>query len=275
MVMNRVARYVESARPARDPAPSGCLQTCQSHHRHPFLARSGLGTFLGRQLNAHHGTSPELLDSCFLSAILKRLLKKDGLYMGRLRAYDENAVLDRAMHAFRRKGYQAVSIRDLEAATGLKAGSLYNSFGDKAGVFNAAFAHYNRTVLQHRLSHHAPAEASLQGLRELFLSLLKEPNDESYGCLITNSAVELGSEDGPHTGVGEGMRILAAAFAERLDAARRAGFLRGTSDPMEGALKLLALYQGILVLVRAGCDKAGLERLILNEFDTLEISHDT
>jgi TetR/AcrR family transcriptional repressor of nem operon len=145
----------------------------------------------------------------------------------------------------------------------------------KPVFFNAAFAHYNRTVLQHRLSHHAPAEASLQGLRELFLSLLKEPNDESYGCLITNSAVELGSEDGPHTGVGEGMRILAAAFAERLDAARGAGFLRGTSDPREGALKLLALYQGILVLVRAGCDKAGLERLILNEFDNLEISHDT
>lgn len=195
--------------------------------------------------------------------------------MGRLRAYDENAVLDSAMRAFRRKGYQAVSIRDLEAETGLKAGSLYNSFGNKAGVFDAAFAHYNRTVVQHRLNHHAPAAASLQGLRELFLSLLEEPGGESYGCLITNSAVELGSEDGPHPGVGEGMRLLAATFAERLDAARRDGSLRGDSDHMEGALKLLALYQGILVLLRAGCDKAGLRQLILNEFDNLEILHDT
>ncbi len=194
--------------------------------------------------------------------------------MGRFRTYDEDAVLSGAMRAFRRKGYQAVSIRDLEAATGLKAGSIYNSFGDKAGVFDAAFAHYNRTVLQHRLDHHAPAAAGLPGLRALFLSLLHEPNDESYGCLITNSAVELSSAEGTHAGVSEGMRILALTFAERLNAARQDGTLRDEVDPMRGALKLLALYQGILVLIRAGCDKAGIEQLVLDEFDNLELRHD-
>jgi len=55
------------------------------------------------------------------------------------------------IHAFRRKGYQGVSVRDLEDATGLKMGSIYNSFGDKAGLFDAAFAHYNRVVLQRRI----------------------------------------------------------------------------------------------------------------------------
>lgn len=191
--------------------------------------------------------------------------------MGRFRTYDEDAVLSSAMQAFRRKGYQAVSIRDLEAATGLKAGSIYNSYGDKAGVFDAAFAHYNRTVLRRRLDCHAPTTAGLPGLRALFLSLLHEPNDESYGCLITNSAVELGCEEGAHAGVDEGIRILAVTFAERLGAARQDGSLRGEVDPMRGALKLLALYQGILVLIRAGCDKAGLERLVLDEFDNLEV----
>ena len=82
--------------------------------------------------------------------------------MGRTRSYDEDAVLRGAMHAFRRKGYQAVSIRDLEEATGLKAGSIYNSFGDKAGLFDAAFAHYNQAVLQKRIDRYAargPASA--------------------------------------------------------------------------------------------------------------------
>jgi AcrR family transcriptional regulator len=32
----------------------------------------------------------------------------------------------------------AVSIKDLEEVAGLKSGSIYNRFGDKAGIFSAA-----------------------------------------------------------------------------------------------------------------------------------------
>src|SRR5579862_578601 len=112
--------------------------------------------------------------------------------MGRNRSYDEDAVLRGAMHVFRRKGYQAVSVRDLEAATGLKSGSIYNSFGDKAGLFDAAFAHYNEAVLKRRIDKFAPAERGLSGLRKLFLTLIQEPDGGSFGCLITNTVVELG-----------------------------------------------------------------------------------
>jgi TetR/AcrR family transcriptional regulator, transcriptional repressor for nem operon len=194
--------------------------------------------------------------------------------MGRNRSYDEDTVLSGAMHAFRHKGYQAVSIRDLEDATGLKAGSIYNSFGDKAGLFDAAFAHYNRTVLGGRIDRHAPAEAGLDGLRALFLSLLHEPGGEALGCLITNSAVEFGGAVPPHYCVEEGLRLLTLTFADRLDAAWQSGALRAGMEPQAAAVKLLALYQGILVLVRAGHDKAALERLIDDEFDDLEKSHD-
>src|SRR5579859_4971466 len=118
--------------------------------------------------------------------------------MGRARGYDEDAVLTGAMHLFRLKGYQAVSIKELEEATGLASGSIYNSFGDKAGLFAAAFAYYNRAVLQGRIDRHAPPAAGLRGLRELFLTLLQEPRGESYGCLITNAAIEGGAGEGPH-----------------------------------------------------------------------------
>ena len=67
--------------------------------------------------------------------------------MGRAREYNEDAVLGGAMGAFRRRGYGAVSIKELEQATGLKGGSIYHGYGDKAGLFEAEFAHYNRAVL--------------------------------------------------------------------------------------------------------------------------------
>jgi AcrR family transcriptional regulator len=194
--------------------------------------------------------------------------------MGRTRSYDDEAVLSAAMHAFRRKGYQAVSIRDLEEATGLKAGSIYNSFGDKAGLFDAAFAHYNHAVLQKRIERYASRRTGLSGLRALFLSLLQEPNGESFGCLITNMAVELGSEEARHHHVVEGLDTLRQAFAERLEEARASGGLRPLIAPRHAAIELLALYQGILVLVRAGYDKTALKRLITDEFTDMEIAHD-
>jgi TetR/AcrR family transcriptional regulator, transcriptional repressor for nem operon len=194
--------------------------------------------------------------------------------MGRNRAYDEDAVLGGAMQAFRRMGYQAASIRDLESATGLKAGSIYNSFGDKAGLFDAAFAHYNRAVLGGRIERHAPPEAGIDGLRRLFLSLLDEPGGTAFGCLITNTAVEGGGSAAPHPGVAAGLGTLARTFAERLAAARDTHRLCPGVVPDIAASKLLALYQGILLLIRAGHDRAGLERLIDDEFDNLETTHD-
>jgi len=194
--------------------------------------------------------------------------------MGRTRAYVEKDVLRGAMQAFRRKGYQAVSIRDLETATGLKAGSIYNSFGDKAALFDAAFAHYNRAVLRYRIDRFAPPSAGLGGLRDLFRSLLHEPNRESFGCLITNSAVELGGAGSSHPSVREGFKILTDTFRDRLTAARRSGLLRRGIEPVATATKLLALYQGILVLVRGGHDKKVLEEMLMTEFNNLEVHHD-
>lgn len=190
--------------------------------------------------------------------------------MGRSRSYDEEAVLSGAMHAFRRKGYQGVSVRDLEDATGLKMGSIYNSFGDKAGLFDAAFAHYNQVVLQRRIERHAPPAARLRGLRDLFVSLLREPGGTSLGCLITNSAVEFGGGDSSHHCIREGLGVLSDTFADRLSIARRDGALRNRVDPAAASVKLLALYQGVLVLMRAGHDKAALKRMIIEEFNDLE-----
>lgn len=194
--------------------------------------------------------------------------------MGRPRGFDEDAALTGAMEVFRRKGYVAASIRDLEEATGLKAGSIYNSFGDKKGIFSAAMAHYNRVVLDARLSEHAREGAGLAGLRSLFVSLLHEPNGTSLGCLITNSAIEFGGDAPIPDGVEAGLRTLAETFEQRLRAARRAGELGEDMEPTATASRLLALYQGLLVLVRAGWDKKALERVIKDEFNYLGGKHD-
>jgi TetR/AcrR family transcriptional repressor of nem operon len=191
--------------------------------------------------------------------------------MVRSRSYDEGEVLAGAMHAFRREGYAGISIPQLEAATGLSSGSIYNSFGDKRGIFLAAFEHYLQAVLERRIARLARPEDGLAGLRQLFLTLLSEPDGKTFGCLLTNSAIEFGADrEIMESIVSRGFNILERLFADRLSAARSAGVLRTTIDPRAGAVRLLALYQGVLVLVRGGYDLKKVRHAIHHEFNNLE-----
>ena len=58
--------------------------------------------------------------------------------MARQREFDREEVLDRALEAFWARGYEATSIQELVDCMGLQRGSLYNTFGDKHGLFVAA-----------------------------------------------------------------------------------------------------------------------------------------
>lgn len=194
----------------------------------------------------------------------------------RSRSFDEAEVLAGAMHAFRRKGYFGVSIPELETATGLSAGSIYNSFKDKRGIFLAAFERYLQAVLDRRIAEFARPERQLSGLRQLFLSLLREPDGGTFGCLITNSAIEFGADRGiAESTFLKGFAILERLFRERLAAAKSSGGLRAGVNPKAEAAKLLALYQGTLVLIRGGYDQKMIRLAINSEFDNLEgSSHD-
>lgn len=58
--------------------------------------------------------------------------------MGRPRGFDEATVVASAAGLFLERGYEASSIDDLVAATGVHRGSLYKAFGSKRGLFLAA-----------------------------------------------------------------------------------------------------------------------------------------
>jgi AcrR family transcriptional regulator len=51
--------------------------------------------------------------------------------MARPTEFDEGTVLDAAVLCFWKQGYEATSVRDLVAQTGITAASLYNAFGDE------------------------------------------------------------------------------------------------------------------------------------------------
>ncbi|MBT2408122.1 MULTISPECIES: TetR/AcrR family transcriptional regulator [unclassified Streptomyces] len=173
--------------------------------------------------------------------------------MGRKQLWDQAEVLASAMRLFRHRGYLGASLRDIEEATGLHPGSLYRTFESKEGLFRAALDAYNDQVVQGRVRVHLLESADpVAGIRSFFTSAFETGLDPDPGCLLTNTAVESFTVPQAAAGVRRGLETIESGFADALTRARTLGLLSADLDVEVSAARLLALYQGLLVLVRAG-----------------------
>ncbi|MFJ8444432.1 TetR/AcrR family transcriptional regulator [Kitasatospora griseola] len=182
--------------------------------------------------------------------------------MGRKQLWDQAEVLASAMRLFRHRGYFGASLRDIEEATGLHPGSLYRAFQSKDGLFCAALDAYNDQVVQSRVRAHLlePSDP-LAGIRSFFTSTFETGLDPDPGCLLTNTAVESFAVPQAADGVRRGLETIESGLAEALTRARALGLLSADLDIEVSAAHLLALYQGLLVLVRAGAPIAKLHTI--------------
>jgi TetR/AcrR family transcriptional repressor of nem operon len=190
--------------------------------------------------------------------------------MARPREFDRQAVLAAAMRCFQARGYKATSMRDLQVATGLKPGSLYNGFGDKDAIFQTVLDHYVEVVVAARIAHHLRGKSPVEELRALFGSILNEPDATTWGCLLTNTAVEAAVlNPAISKKVRGGFALLEDGFARQCALAKTMGLLAGRTDTRRTALQLLHAYQGLLVLVRFGRAPEDLMLLIDDVLDGL------
>lgn len=179
----------------------------------------------------------------------------------RPRLWQEEHVLGAAMNLFHAKGFEATSLRDVERATGLHTGSLYQAYGSKAGVFEAVLAAYNERVVAARIERHlASAPDAVSGLVAFFASTYEDRPVPDPGCLVTNSAIEAPHlSDAARGVVAAGLDAIRRAFVEVLERSDARGADYGRIEEL--ADQLLALYQGLLVLVRFGQPRETLARV--------------
>jgi len=182
--------------------------------------------------------------------------------MGRLKAFDEDEVLDRAVDCFWQHGYEATSVRDLADRMGIGGASLYNAYGDKRALFVAALARYADRSMRDRIARleksGRPKEAIRAFLAEIIDRSLEDPDRK--GCLLVNSALDVAPHD---TAIG---RVIAGCFGElraffrrNLEAARAAHQVPRQTDPDELAGHLLGVVLGVRVLARTGANRAQLD----------------
>ncbi|TET85435.1 MAG: TetR/AcrR family transcriptional regulator, partial [Desulfobacteraceae bacterium] len=87
--------------------------------------------------------------------------------------FDEEEVLHRAMKAFWSRGYAATSVQDLVRSMGINKGSIYDTYGNKRGLFIKALRLYNdkRKALLAGLER---SGSSISAIRGLFQSRIDE-----------------------------------------------------------------------------------------------------
>jgi len=169
-----------------------------------------------------------------------------------------------AANLFRQRGYRDVSIAELEKATGLVSGSIYNAFGDKAGLFRAALDHYVHGFVGQRLDAFAGEDATLEDLEGLFLSVLEPPLADGHGCLVTNSIVEFGrGGEMASDGVAAALAMVREGVGGVLE--RELGAEAAAAE----TVRLLVLYHGILALSRSPTPFAEMAQAVKSEFSRL------
>ena len=185
--------------------------------------------------------------------------------MARPKTFDRDEVVDRAMRVFWRRGYEATSVRDLVHATGINRASMYDTFGDKRGLFLAAVERYVEAVSGPRLKLLDGPGSGLAAIRGFFDDLIDSSlgDGRRFGCLVTNTTIELAAHDDEvgaimRTGLGR----VEQAFRRTLERAGTEGELAPGQDLRALARFLLATVNGIRVLARANPDEAMLRDVV-------------
>jgi TetR/AcrR family transcriptional regulator, transcriptional repressor for nem operon len=183
--------------------------------------------------------------------------------VGRIRSFETEDILAATAQLFRRLGFAATSLKDLERETGLQAGSLYNAFGNKKAVFLCSLDAYHETVVQYRIKRYLKGDNPIAELVDLFTSTYRVEGIPNAGCLLTNTAAEIGGDDPEiQSKVEEGFSLLRDAFRRQMLKARQLGIANPAISTGAAAEFLLTAYQGLLVRVRNGAPPDILEHTV-------------
>lgn len=175
--------------------------------------------------------------------------------MARLREFNEDEVLEKAVELFWRKGYNGTSAQDMVDFLGISRSSLYATFGDKRSLFIKALLHYHHTNLQAILSlidSSVEVEYTLNRLLEMVVSD-SVSGKVSKGCFMVNSAVELAVHDKEIMTIVQQNRKDVEANLERvIERGQREGLFSNKNSAKSLASFLFNTILGLRVAAKAG-----------------------
>lgn len=176
--------------------------------------------------------------------------------MPRTKTYNAEQVLQACMLVLWEHGYESSSMRQLEEATGLSAGSLYHAFGSKDVVYERALEHYLNTVIANRIQHYLQSASPVIDGIEGFLCSSVSANLENFpfqSCMLVNTAAELGQQK-PGIGavIRSGFKRIDIALRDAVERAQRAREIAPQFEASLLAGQLALMLPGLILAKRNG-----------------------
>lgn len=184
---------------------------------------------------------------------------------GRPRKTDIDTVLDSAMKLFWKNGFEATSMNDITAETGMAKPGLYNCFGNKEALYAKALDRYIN-VFGVSVAELAASAGPLEpALREFLLAVARSVTDAGTpcGCFLTNTLVETSDKPSEIAALGRQLNERRnRALSERFHRAAAAGELGQDADPDALAAFFSAQALALGALASSGSDFPELCRYI-------------
>lgn len=154
------------------------------------------------------------------------------------------------MKVFWEKGYEATSMQDLVAASGLLKGSLYGAFGDKRALYMIALVHYDRTRIQAGIDMLTGEGSGEEKISRLFDSVIDSARAGVFagGCLLCNASVEMAPVDST---IENSVKGIIRRFQTAVRAAIESAVHRSDEAATLSGF-IISAYFGARVLAKAG-----------------------
>ena len=173
---------------------------------------------------------------------------------GRPREFDELAALEQAMTVFWQHGYDAVSLDDLEVATGLARQSLYRTFGNKRKLFLRALDFYGEQMIGpvvDALKADGRAIDNIHGVINMWRVGTTSPGGP--GCMLVNTCSQFLDTDKDVTAlVLMHQGRLASAFQGALKQAQAEGDVDPTINARSMGRTFVCVGGGVMGMSRMG-----------------------
>jgi TetR/AcrR family transcriptional regulator, transcriptional repressor for nem operon len=185
--------------------------------------------------------------------------------MSRPRSFDTDEVIEQLCDYFWEHGYSAASLDDLAEQLGVKRGSLFNAFGSKEVLFNAAFERYDQKI---RVAFDTPHQG-MKAIAHYFHNAVEIATTKGMGrgCFLVNLLM---SGDIPtpelQQAVDLDVTFIKNFFQEHLDRARQDGQLLQTISILEGVDALFGATIGVFALARMKATPLMIQEFVNNNF---------
>ena len=192
--------------------------------------------------------------------------------MARPREFDRQEVLAKATVLFWEKGFAETTLDELDRATGLHRGSIYNAFGDKRQLYLDCLDFYGEREMVAAAAL-LTGEPAAKAIRQLFGGLVTAvvKDGKRRGCLLCNASVD----EAPYDPAVEA-RVLAhigtlrRAFSQSLSAYRPPRTSAERVALRRLADHLTASYMGLWVLAKAGFPEQVLRNVVASVMHSVD-----